>query len=171
METWKDILSYEGYYQVSSLGRVRGVDRMVPSKGGSFRMAKGKILKQSIQIGGYKQVWLQNGGAKKSLVHRLVLETFVGLCPPGMECCHNDGNPWNNNVSNLRWDTFSSNMEDKRKHGKTRIGSSHQNTELREEDVLRIRKMQRKPIEIARLFGISRNAVYKILHRRSWCHI
>lgn len=52
-----------------------------------------------------------------SYVHRLVLEAFVGPCPFGMEGCHNDGDPTNNNLVNLRWDTHKNNEKDKIKHG------------------------------------------------------
>jgi len=62
---------------------------------------------------GYKVVGLANDSMviTKS-VHRLVLETFVGLPPEGMECWHHDGNPANNQLENLRWDTHSANMRD-----------------------------------------------------------
>lgn len=67
-------------------------------------------------------------GTQSLYVHRLVLEAFVGPCPEGMECCHEDGNPGNNKRSNLRWDTHYNNMEDRRKHGTlsegARIGTS-----------------------------------------------
>lgn len=53
-------------------------------------------------------------------LHRLVLEAFVGACPPGMECRHLDGNPSNNCLSNLKWGTNFENMQDKIKHGRNR---------------------------------------------------
>ena len=51
-------------------------------------------------------------------VHRLILETYIGPCPEGMECCHNNGNRFDNRLKNLRWDSLSNNMEDKIKHNK-----------------------------------------------------
>lgn len=50
----------------------------------------------------------------------LILEAFVGPRPPGLEACHNDGNPLNNRLGNLRWDTHESNMEDLRRHNRER---------------------------------------------------
>lgn len=50
-------------------------------------------------------------------VHRLVLEAFIGPCPDGMVGCHTDGDPLNNRLDNLRWDTPSNNNRDKRAHG------------------------------------------------------
>jgi hypothetical protein len=50
-------------------------------------------------------------------VHRIVLESFVGECPPNMVCCHYDGNGANNDITNLRWGTRKENMADKKRHG------------------------------------------------------
>lgn len=55
--------------------------------------------------------------ARRRYIHRLVLEVFVGPCPEGMVACHNDGNPRNNALSNLRWDTREANMRDRDRHG------------------------------------------------------
>ncbi len=66
---------------------------------------------------GHLGVLLYNGvKLKKFWVHRLVLIAFVGDCPPGKECCHNDGDATNNRVENLRWDTRSANMKDRFTH-------------------------------------------------------
>lgn len=54
----------------------------------------------------------QDGIQSFRLVHQLVLEAFIGPRPAGMMACHNDGNPANNRVENLRWDTQSSNIFD-----------------------------------------------------------
>jgi hypothetical protein len=67
---------------------------------------------------GYVAVDLSNGRyAKIKRLGRLVLEVFVGPCPEGMVCCHNDGNKLNNRLSNLRWDTQKNNEQDKKRHG------------------------------------------------------
>jgi hypothetical protein len=63
-----------------------------------------------------KMVWF--------LVHRLVLSAFVGLCPPGMEGCHEDNNGLNNWLWNLRWDTPTGNQRDRIKHGTSLRGRS-----------------------------------------------
>lgn len=63
---------------------------------------------------GHLRVYARN---RYHLVHRLVLLAFVGPCPQGMECCHGDGNPENNNVENLRWGTRSENVADMIRHG------------------------------------------------------
>jgi len=74
-------------------------------------------------------VSLSKGTDKQKLVkvHRLVLLAFVGAPPKGMEACHYDGDPQNNNLSNLRWDTAKENWVDRKRHG--RIGSTLQQKE------------------------------------------
>lgn len=75
-------------------------------------------LRQLCVLDGWVGVTLSVDGVLRShRVHHLVLKTFVGPCPPGMEGCHNDGNFRHNWVDNLRWDTPSSNHFDKVKHG------------------------------------------------------
>ena len=79
-ETWKDIQGYEGLYQVSNLGRIRSLDRIVNAKNGSKQTKKSRILVQEITIHGYCRVRLFDcdGKAKHYAVHRLVLSAFNG---------------------------------------------------------------------------------------------
>jgi hypothetical protein len=76
-----------------------------------------KRLKTTPIGAGYPSVHLFSGGvAKLFCVHRLVLETFVGLCPKGMECCHApDPDKTNCRLENLRWDTRGNNHRDRSK--------------------------------------------------------
>lgn len=90
-ETWKDVVGYEGLYQVSDLGRVR---------------RNGRELSQSRNEHGYSRVSLCKNGKPKTLyVHRLVAEAFVPN-PLGLpEINHKDENPSSNAASNLEWCT------------------------------------------------------------------
>lgn len=89
-EIWRDILNYEGLYKSSDIGKIKN--------------RHGRILKPYKRSDGHLEVSLHKDGASKTFkVHRLVLETFVGPCPPGMECRHLDGNPLNNKLNNLCW--------------------------------------------------------------------
>ncbi len=65
----------------------------------------------------YSAVNLWRGTVRRGYVHVLVLTAFRGHCPAGMEGCHNDGDPKNNRLSNLRWDTHSANQKDGFRHG------------------------------------------------------
>lgn len=68
---------------------------------------------------GYLHVTIFYGRVRRNTsVHRLVLETFVGPCPEGMEACHApDYEPANNRLCNLRWDTPKANSADKKLYG------------------------------------------------------
>lgn len=106
-EIWKDVPGFEGYYQASSFGRIRSVDRITNS-----RTAYGKILKQSLQNSGYRFVGLaKNGKTKSSLVHRVVAISFLELVDGKTYVNHKDGDKENNNVNNLEWCSFSENIK------------------------------------------------------------
>lgn len=102
-EIWKDIPNYEGLYQASNMGKIRSLDRVVNGKYGNKPIKKGKILKQFHVGNGHRaQVCLiKNGIRHYPIVSRLILETFVGVIPEGMQVNHIDENPANNALSNL----------------------------------------------------------------------
>lgn len=121
-ERWLPIAGYEGLYEVSDLGRVRSLDRVTPFRN-SQRTLRGKVLKpqQSGRASGvrYLGVFLSKDGiVRQQKVHRLVALAFMPEGnQDGMEVCHNDGDPYNNRLENLRWDTRSGNHNDKHRHG------------------------------------------------------
>lgn len=125
-EEWRPICGLEGRYEVSKFGRVRSLDR-IGTQGSRWGhpvevRIKGRLLTPSPAAGGYLYARINGAGA---LVHRLVLEAFVGPCPDGHECAHQDGDPANNNLSNLRWATKVENQADRRRHGTMPIGKNH----------------------------------------------
>lgn len=112
-EEWKPIAGFENAYQVSSQGRVRSLDRTASD--GSFRA--GRLLRPGRSGASYLRVSLCSAGRQRSrTVHSLVAEAFLPKSA-GLEVCHKDGDPSNNNVENLRWGTHQSNMADQRDHG------------------------------------------------------
>lgn len=118
-EIWKPVVGYEGQYEVSDHGRVRSVARVVLRKNGSPYRVAPKVLSTHAHEGGYPRVGLRGGGRSRLVyVHRAVLEAFVGPAPEGLLCCHGDGDPTNNALSNLRWDTQAANVADMVSHGR-----------------------------------------------------
>ena len=104
MEIWKDIPNYEGYYQVSNLGNVRSIDRVIKNRKAEY-LLKGKDIKFSIDGGGYKKVKLSINGNKKDIkVHKLVAITFMNHKPNGFinVIDHIDGDKLNNELNNLQ---------------------------------------------------------------------
>lgn len=114
LEQWRSVPGYEGFDEVSSIGRVRSVDRTIQSAGPiREKRLRGRVLRQKTTYDGYKMVVLSVDGVHWSpSVHKLILEAFVGQRPDGFEACHGDGDPGNNALANLRWDTSSANKAD-----------------------------------------------------------
>lgn len=105
-EIWKDVKGFEGLYQVSNLGRIKSLDRIIVDKKGFSRKIKGAIRKQTITNGGYKEVILYSGDNQKTaLVHRLVGEAFIPNVSNLPQINHKDENKGNNTVDNLEWCT------------------------------------------------------------------
>lgn len=106
-EVWLPVSGYEGLYEVSDLGRIRSLDRVVVDKSGKrTRKFKGKILTNVCANTGYHLVSLHknNKRVERRQVHRLVAETFL----PNPECNsmyvdHRNGVRTDNRVENLRW--------------------------------------------------------------------
>jgi len=173
----KPILNFPGYC-VTEDGRVWSA----PRKG----RVSGQWLKPEYDTHGYLRVNLcRDGKPYPRKPHRLVLETFVGPCPAGMECCHKDGNPMNNRLDNLRWDTPSANQLDAVRHGtatglknKGHIrsqGEKNSNVKLTEAQVRQIitkyRTGQFFQWEIAEQYGVCRRTVSDIVRGKTWRHL
>lgn len=89
-EEWRRIPDHPNY-EVSSLGRVRSVDREVRGPYGTTRKLKGKPIKLQVRPDGYLQFQVRRGTTV--YVHRAVALAFLGPEPAGLEVCHNDGDP------------------------------------------------------------------------------
>ena len=119
-ERWAAVPGYEGWYEVSDLGRVRSVTRTVRTSRG-VRTYQGRILKRWVNARGYASVTLaKRGECKDWFVHRLVLQAFVGEAPAGTECCHGNDIRDDNRLVNLRWDTHLANVREAVERGRTR---------------------------------------------------
>lgn len=117
-EIWKDIPSFEGYYQVSNHGRIKALARTTFDKNGKAYSRKEHVVKPSLTRTYYK-VHLSKGNKLYYFsVHRLVALAFIPTDDTSKHIDHIDTNPLNNNVDNLRWVTISENCNNNltRKH-------------------------------------------------------
>ena len=151
-------------YEVSNFGEVC-----------SWKSGERKIL-STYAAGAYAMVNLyESSGKRRAYVHRLVLEAFVGPCPEGMECCHNDGNPKNNHLQNLRWDTRKGNIGDRFTHGTIKFGEGCPSSKLKPHHVRQIRYLVGicgwKQNHTARLYGVTKGAVNHICLGNRWGHL
>lgn len=167
---YRPIAGFPGY-RVSREGVIQS--RRI--RGTTERLAdEWRTLKPARRPKGYLSVNLQAAGVKSfHFIHHLVLEAFVGPRPPGLICCHGDGDPSNNRVENLRWDSYLSNSADMLRHG-TRPMGSRCNAKLGEEEVREIRRLRSAGVrssDLATTFGVTSPNIAAIVHRRSWSHL
>jgi len=179
-ELWKNVKGYDGTYAISSLGRIKRIL-------GSASTYPGRILKPQLNKFGYLQVTLSQNGRRKTLkLHRLVLESFVGNCPDGMECLHADGNRLNNKLTNLRWGTKSENAQNAIRHGTfSRLhncGAKNKMSKLTETKALQILRLLQSgrdghagkkwlQREIAALFNVDQSTISYIATGKIWKHV
>ena len=180
-EYWLPVVGFEGWYEVSSLGRVRSLKRtmVVERWPGRFvpRTYQGKMLRPGLGGNGYLGVVLSAHGRKKShaavLVQYLVLEAFVGPRPPGAYCCHADGDRVNNHLSNLRWDTPAANSDDAKRHGTRIRGRRVAGALLDDGKVATIRALSavfsRKTL--ADMYGVHVVTVADVIRGVTWKHV
>lgn len=109
-EVWKDVIGYEGMYQVSTFGRVRALEREIEYKNGTRHTYPEKILSARLDKYGYLRTNLyKSGKAKVKKIHRIVAESFIPNKDKKSTINHKDGNKLNNRVENLEWTTWGEN--------------------------------------------------------------
>jgi len=181
IEIWKDVVGYEGFYQVSDLGNVRSLARMVKaSNGKGLRKSPGKILIQCIR-GGYKNCSLcKYGKIVNKAVHLMVLEAFIGPPPIGMQACHGKNGRFDNTLSNVSWGSISkNNKEDKLRDGTLAFGEKVGTSILTKELVLKIKKLLKEGIRQYSILkeigfpidGRHRMLIYRISSGKTWARV
>jgi len=149
-EIWRPALGWERFYRISNMGRVYSLHQ-------SGRLVTGMKIR-----GGYQVVKAREGDRQANLiVHRMVLEAFVGPAPSAdHQGCHNDGDSSNNCVENLRWDSVKGNQADRLKHGTDNRGERCVSAKLTAAAVRQIRlSAQISDREWANRFGVTRAAI------------
>ncbi|MDR1120216.1 MAG: hypothetical protein LBM08_04790 [Dysgonamonadaceae bacterium] len=110
-EIWKDIKDYEGCYQVSNLGRIRSLSRIIQRKNGMSYKVNGKIFTGTPEKDGYLIVHLRNGNVNNhARISRLVAATFIPNTLNKSEVNHMNGMKTDNRVENLEWATSGENI-------------------------------------------------------------
>lgn len=174
-ERWLPIAGFEGCYEVSDLGRVRSLPRVIRHSDGKPRTVRGRIRKATVK-GHYFQVCLNGNGKKRdAAVHVLVAETFIGPRPDGQVVCHGPGGKLDNRAANLSYDTQVKNCgPDRYRDGTILLGIQVPMAKLTDEIVrecrARVAAGESKAI-LAREFGVSRKAIIDAVNGRTWRHV
>lgn len=162
-EEWRPIPDHPGY-EASSHGRVRKVTY--------------GLIKLWRSNSGYLRVGLtrEDGHRHMPSVHKVVTDTFIGVCPDGYTRNHKDGDKDNNRPENLEFLTIGDNHKHAYKTGlkKPMSGSKHGMAKLTETDVIAIRARRsqgEKMCELATDFGVSSPTIVMICNRKTWRHI
>ena len=172
MENWLDIKGYEGLYQVSDLGRVRSLVRLLPESHAKGVIQVKKVLAFGANTQGRLQVSLCSAGvAKRFLVHILVLSTFKGPRPDGLEGRHLDCDYSNNQANNLVWATHAEILSHAIRMDPCCRLRLHHAARLSADQVTAIRSDTRSQRKIAADYGITQVAVHHIKHRKTWKHL
>lgn len=174
IEIWKDIVDYEGLYQISNLSRIRSLDRRINHKNNHTIIRKGKVIKPVLGNRGYLKFLLSKDNKQKAqLLHRIVAQYFIPNPENKSEVNHIDGDKTNCRIENLEWVTPSENSI----HGfaldlKPR-GENHFKTKLTNEQVKEIKfgHIGLNQAEIAKLYDVKPNTISQIKTGRKWKHI
>lgn len=189
-EEWLPVVNWESLYEISNTGQVRSFKRWTNSG-----MRGGKLLKPWLRKDGYYEVSLFSSptgtvpcptcgspqpveGAEKrkakKRVHHLVLESFVGPCPEGLEALHGPGGKLDNRVENLTWGKRAKNMgEDRVRDHQSNRGEHHGLTTLTWGQVCEIRQRIEdgwQQNSLATLYGVSKQTITNIKTRHTWAH-
>lgn len=167
-ENWRLVAGYD--YEVSDLGRVR-------RRAGSYNCPHGRLVASRTINSGYVAVSLwKDNRQKRVLVHRLVVEAFIGPAPfEGAEVNHKDGCKLNNRLNNLEWMTRSANLEHAADLGLAFRGALNGAAKITE-DVARAIKQDRVRLghgykRLARKHGVSVDIVRGIVTGKTWGHV
>lgn len=176
-EIWKDILGYEGIYQISNLGRCKKLYREWFGGNGGKRFTEEKIMTPHYSKFGYNhQPFIKNGKLKDLRICRLVAIAFIPNPENKPFVNHKDGNKANDNAGNLEWNTRSENDMHAFKNGlrSAMTGSKNGMSKITEGTVIEIRKLAHSgenSMNIAEKYNLRIEHVKDIIKRRSWRHI
>jgi hypothetical protein len=173
METWKDIIGYEGFYQISDQGRVKSLSRLVDNHSGFKKVLKEKILIPSISKTGYFVVSFKKNNKRKTFkVHRLIAFAFIPAIKGKEYVNHINGIKLDNTIKNLEWCTIKeNNLHAVANKLRNDIGVDNNNSKLKKEDVLFIRESKLKLKELSLKFGICESTVSKVRLIRTYKNI
>lgn len=164
----REIKEFPGYY-ITRDGRVWS---RIARNGSGGLTDTYRLMKARKNEYGYPFVMLGGKNRKKRFIHRLLLETFVGPCPPGMQCRHLDGDPGNYSMTNIEWGTPLQNIEDRRRHGTDNSGERNGHAKFTNKEAVEIRRRYAvgdiSQAELAREYGVDGAGMCNLVNRKTY---
>ena len=161
-EEWRDVVGYEGYYKISSTGRL-------------YSIRSKRCLSLTLGRFGYLNVELNvHGKNKRVYIHRLVAMAFIPNPENKKTVNHINSIRSDERVENLEWATQSENILHGFRYGnKDSHGEKHSHNKLTEKQVIEILRIKGKATQqaIADSFNVSRENISRIHRGISWAHI
>lgn len=177
-ELWLDVIGFEKYYQVSSIGRVKRKKRQVKHNRASTIEIQERILSPYSHNSGYLVIDFQIEKKRKTLlVHRLVAEAFIENPKNLPQVNHIDGDKKNPTLKNLEWVNNSENQLHayKNKLQPSKRGENNSKAKITEKDAIEIAYLIKKGNmtlqEIGNRFGLSKSSISLIKRGKSWSHL
>ena len=177
VEIWKDVVGYEGLYQVSNFGNIKSLpQKRWMNVNMAYAYYNGKILSPSTTIDGYLQIRISKDSIGKTfLVHRLIALAFIINPNNKSEVNHINGIKDDNRVKNLEWVTPKENAKHAYKVGlkKPQKGITNGSCKLTESQVLEIRSLKglKSYKELAKMYNVGTTAIGRIQNKTHWKHI
>lgn len=177
-EEWRSVKGFEGYYEISSFGRIKSLDRRVTFSHhkNTNTLIQGQLLKTHFNRRGYVIVGLKKEGKHyPKKIHRLVAEAFIENDQNLPQINHKDGIKLSNSSVNLEWCTNTENRDHAIEKGLIDFkGEKSHKCTITESEAKEIKtrlKMGHRNVDIHRSMNISLGVIEHIKYGNSWTHI
>jgi len=174
-EKWKPINNYHGLYEISSIGRVKSLPRMVNNSSHSKRLVQERIIKTA-NMNGYRSVCLhRNRKQEGARVHSLVLVAFRGNRPKGFDASHINGNRSDNRIENLIWESKKDNIARKVEHGTSNRGDKCGQAKLTNSQARKIRRLRFEENiqlkDLSLVFRVSISSISNVINYKTFKYV
>lgn len=168
-EEWRDVVGFAGHYQISNLGNVRSVDRVVVDGRGRTRQLQGRPLRARVDHDGYLMVGLSVCGVRWTrTIHDLVAAAFHGERPDGHEIHHINRQRWDNRATNLRYKPEHLHITE---HFTGEANPNSKLTAARIEEIRTLLANGYSQRRVARQMQVNQSTVSRVAAGRTWVHV
>ncbi len=171
-EEWRQIIGFEGRYEISNYGRVKSL---------VIRLKCGWKIRKLSKHRGYNLLTLKkNGKSYRKSCSRMILESFIGTPRnPIMQAAHLNNIPLDNRLKNLKWCTPQENSDHKKIFGTELKGSRNGMSTINEDTAIKIYKDSLKinlnkrgsAAVLAKKYNVTRSIIFHIAKKRRWKHV